>query len=293
MSLGRLRTGQAGYYALLGPYLAGALLLVCIPALLALAMAFFRYDAINPPAWVGLGNFREINAEPLFWVSVSNSLYFMLLAVPLRLLGALLLALLLKQPGRFAALYRAAVYLPTVIPDVAYALVWLWILNPLYGPLNGLLRLVGLAGPAWLMDPVAAKPALVLMACFQIGEGFVVLLAGLRGIPQEYYEAARVDGGSRMQVFWQITLPLLAPWLMLLSVRDLIMSLQNTFNPAYIMTGGGPYYATLFLPLEMFEEAFDRLRFGTGAAMMLVLLLATLALLSFLFWFFDGWGYDD
>lgn len=291
----RLRGSIRGrdYYPLLLPYFLGAFILVFLPALLSFGLSFFRYDALSPPVWAGWQNFIDINSEPLFWTALRNSLYFIVVAVPLRVVGALLLALLLNHPGRGVGIYRAAVYLPSVIPDAAYALIWLWIINPLYGPLNGLLAAAGLPVQSWLVNPQTAKQAIVLMSFFQIGEGFVVLLAGLRGISSDYYDSAKVDGGSPLQVFQLITLPLLAPWLILLTVRDTILSFQNTFTPAYLMTGGGPYYATLFLPLEIYEEAFDRFRFGPGSAMMLVMFLLTLALLVFLFWFFAGWGYDE
>ena len=110
--------------------------------------------------------------------------------------------------------------------------------------------------------PSTALPALVIMSLFQIGEGFILLLAGLQQCPEDYYEAGAIDGASRWQLFRYITLPLLAPWLLLLTVRDIIVTAQNTFTPAYLMTGGGPYYATLFMPLLIYEEAFDRFRFG-------------------------------
>jgi multiple sugar transport system permease protein len=290
----RRRLGaEAGIYALLLPYLGGALLLVGLPALLSFAISLTRYDALSPPAWAGLQNFREVYNEPLFWTALNNSLFFIALAAPLRLLGALGLALLLNRPRRGVGFYRAAVYLPSIIPETAYALIWLWIFNPLYGPLNLLLSALGLPTPAWLVEPATARPALVLMSLFQIGEGFVVLLAGLRDIPPECLAAARVDGANRWQVFRWITLPLLTPWLLLLAIRDVILSLQNTFTPAYIMTGGGPYYRTFFAPLLIYEEAFDRFRFGQGAAVMLLVLLVTLGLLLLLYGLFEGWGQDE
>jgi multiple sugar transport system permease protein len=115
----------------------------------------------------------------------------------------------------------------------------------------------------------------------------------LRGIPDEYYESAAIDGGSWRQLFRYITLPFIAPWLILLTFRDVILSFQYTFTPSVIMTGGDPYYATLFLPLLIFEEAFDRFRFGAGSAMMLLMFLITLGLLWLLFRLFKGWGYDQ
>jgi multiple sugar transport system permease protein len=275
------------------PYLAGMFLLVAAPALLSFALALTQYDALSPPVWHGLGNFEQIFRNPLFWTAARNSIYFVALAVPLRVLGALVLALLLRERRRGAAVYRAAVYLPTVIPSVAYALIWTWIFNPIYGPLNQLLGAVGLPAPAWLVRPDTALIAIALMSAFQIGEGFVVLLAGLQDISPDYYQSAKLDGGGRWQLFRFITLPLLAPWLLLLTLRDIILSAQSTFTPAYLMTGGGPYYATLFMPLLIYQTAFDRFRFGQGAAMLLLLFLSVGLLLLLVYYVMRSWGLAD
>ena len=282
-----------GLRLLLGPYLLGTALLIAVPALLAFALAFTAYDALSRPTWVGLANFRAVFRDPLFWTSARNSLIFVALAVPLRLLGALALALLLSRRRRGVGLYRVAVYLPTVIPEVPYALIWLWLVNPVYGPLNLVLGALGLPAPAWLVEPGTARFVIVLMAAFQLGEGFVVLLAGLQDVPRELYDAAAIDGGGWWRVFWTITLPLLAPWLLLNTLRDIMLSAQGTFVPAYIMTGGDPYYATLFLPLHIYNVAFGSLRFGQATAMMLLLLVAVGLLLLLVYHLLGGWGYDD
>lgn len=282
-----------GRWLLLTPYLLGSALLIGLPAVILLGLVFFRYDGLSAPLWNGIQNFRDVAVEPLFWIALNNSLYFVVLAVPLRLLAALGLALLLAHPRRGVGLARAAVYLPTVIPETAYALLWLWLLNPLYGPINLLLGALQLPAPAWLLNPATAKPALVFMALFTIGEGFVMLLAARRDISQDYFHAAQVDGASRWQLFRYITLPLLAPWLVLLTFRDVIITLQNTFTPAYVMTGGDPYYATLFLPLLVYEEAFDGLRFGQSSVMMLALLLVCVGLVTLLYLLFEGWGSEE
>ncbi len=278
------RQRRAALLGLLLPFLVGAVVLVVIPGVLMLALSFSYFDGFSPPLWWGLRNYRMFYLDPLERIAVANSLYFTLLAVPLRVLGALGLALLLRRPGRGVGFYRAAVYLPTVIPDVAYALIWLWVFNPLFGPVNLLLHALGLPQPAWLADAASAKLVFVFMSLFQIGEGFVVLLAGLQTIPAEYADAATVDGAGRLSFFRYITLPLLAPWLILLTVRDLIWSFQYTFTPALIMTQGDPYHATLFLPLLAFEETFANLRFGMGAAILVVMFACSLALV-FAFYF--------
>ncbi|HZY40427.1 MAG TPA: sugar ABC transporter permease [Anaerolineae bacterium] len=278
---------------LLLPYLIGALALIGLPALLMVALAFFNYDAISPPVFVGTLNFQDVFAEPQVWIALQNTLYFIFLAVPLRLLLALGLALLLHQRRRGVGLYRIAIYLPTTIPDVAYALIWLWIVNPFYGPLNVLLRAIGLPAPDWLTDFNTARLPFIMMSLLQIGEGFVILLAGLHNQPREVHEAAAVDGATRRQRLRHITLPLLQPWLVLLVVRDIILGFQYTFTPSLIMTGGDPYYATLFTPLLIYEEAFDRFRFGPGAVIMLLTFALTAYLLYTLFTLSKGWGYAD
>lgn len=278
---------------MLAPYLLGALVLVILPAGISFALAFTRYNGVTPPVFNDWQNFQYLRLEPLFWVALINSLLFIALAVPLRILGALALALLYNRPRRGLGVYRAAAYLPTIIPDVAYALTWTWILNPLYGPLNIILTSLGLPAPAWLVDQTWALRGIVLMSLFQVGEGFVILLAGLRHIPRDYYDAAHVDGANSLQRFFSITLPLLSPWLILLSIRDIALSFQSTFTPAYIMTRGGPYYATFFTPLMIYEEAFDNFRFGTGTALMLIVFAATLLLTLLAYFVFEGSGLDE
>ena len=273
------------------PYLLGTLLLVALPALLSAGLAFTSYDALSPPVFVGLDNFRFLAADPVVTSAFANSLFFLLLAVPLRILGALGLALLLQRPRRGVGAYRAAVYVPTVIPDVAFALIWLWIFNPLFGPVNLALGALGLPMPAWLAEAETARFPFVVMSLFQIGEGFVVLLAALRGLPREYFDAGAVDGAGRWAAFRYLTLPLLMPWLVLLTFRDVILSFQYTFTPSFVMTGGDPYYSTLFLPLLIHEEAFDRFRFGPGSALMLLVFLASAAIIAGLYLFFRGRGY--
>ncbi len=251
------------------PYLLGALVLTILPALATVSIAFADYNAVATPTWAGLNNFVRLLNSEYVRISLRNTIFYLALAVPLRLLGALLLALLLQSERRWFGLHRAAVYLPTVIPEVAYALIWLWLLNPVYGPLNMVLGSLGLQGPAWLTDPFTARLSIVLLSLFTIGEGFVILLTGLRTIPRAYFEAARVDGATVWQSFWRITFPLIMPWLLLLTFRDMVISLQSTFTPSFVLTYGGPYYATTFVPLLLYELAFDFFDFGMAAALLL------------------------
>jgi multiple sugar transport system permease protein len=264
---------------MLAPYLLGLGLLVFVPALVTFALALFEYDLITSPEWAGWANFRELWGDDIFRRSLRNSLLFIAAAVPLRLLGALLLALLLYRPFRGASAYRTAVYLPTVVPDVAYALLWLWIINPLYGPLNLLLGSIGGPTPQWLTDPADARWAVVLMSLFQIGEGFVVALAVRQSLPGDLYELAAIEGARPWYVFARVTLPLMAPVLLLLLFRDTIFSFQANFVPALlIFDGGPPPYATTYLPLFVYTNAFEYLRYGYAAAAALVMFAVTAAI---------------
>ena len=282
---------RAGLWIMLLPYLLGTLLLVALPALMSAGLAFTSYDALSPPVFVGFTNFRLLFADPVVTTAFANSLFFVALAVPLRILGALALAMLLHRPRRGISGYRAAVYVPTVIPDIAYALIWLWIFNPLFGPVNLVLSALGLPLPGWLADAGTARFPFVVMSLFQIGEGFVVLLAALRGLPREYFDAGAVDGAGRWALFRYLTLPLLLPWLVLLAFRDVILSFQYTFTPSLVMTGGGPYYSTTFLPLFIYEEAFDRFRFGPGSALMLLLFVLSAVIIGGVYLLFRRRGF--
>jgi multiple sugar transport system permease protein len=280
-------------WLLLTPFVGGTILLIAIPALMTVALAFFDYDALSPPVWAGFSNFSAILNDPFFHIALQNSFVFVATAVPLRIVGAVALALLLERRRRGASAYRAAVFLPTIVPDVAYAMIWLWIFNPLYGPLNLVLGSLGFTGAAWLVDKDTALGAIVFMSLFQIGEGFVLMLAALRQIPGAYYDAARIDGASTLGCFWHITLPLIAPWLLLLFARDVVITLQSSFTAAYLMTGGGPYYATFLVPVIVYEEAFDRFRFGIASAMMLTVFAAVALTLFMVQKLVRKWLHED
>lgn len=275
------------------PYLIGLLGLVILPAFLSLGLAFMRYDALTPPVWVGLANAERLLSDRLFWVALGNTLFYLFFAVLLRMVGAFLLALLLQHQGRGLDLARAVVYLPTVIPDVAYALIWLVALHPRFGPINLLLGAFHLPTPAWTIEAWPARFALVMMAAWQLGEGFVILLASLNDIPEHLYEAAALDGADKWASFRHITLPLLLPRLLLLTARDLITSLQANFVPSLIVTKGGPGYATLFLPLYSYLLAFDDLRFGYAATIVWTMYLITMIVIGLQYMLGKRWQHEQ
>ena len=267
------RTGS-----LAAPYATGLTLLVAVPAIAALALAFTEFSGVQPPEFIGFDNFTRLADDPFFWKAFVNSLIFIALFVPLRVGGAVGAALLLHRRTAMDAVGRPIAYLPTVMPDVAYALLWLWLLNPLYGPISALFQNVGLGSPGFLTDEWTTRAAVAVMGAFQIGEGFVVALAARRALPGSIYEAASVDGASPWFTLTRVTLPLMAPVLLLLAFRDLIVSFQLNFVPALIVTDGGPRLATTFVPVYVYRSAFTYFRLGYASAMSVFLFAITAAI---------------
>jgi multiple sugar transport system permease protein len=261
--------------SLASPYLMGLVFLVALPVMGTVYLAFTDYFGIVAPELNGIDNFARMLASDRFWTALGNSFTYVAIAAPLRLVAAVVLALLLHRRARGVGAARAAVFLPTVVPDIAYALLWLYIFNPLFGPLTLGLESLGLSSPEWLTDPATARLSVALMSVFQIGEGFVIALAVRRSIPGNLYEAAAVDGASPWFALSRVTLPLMAPVLALLGLRDVILSFQANFVPALIVTDGGPRLATYFLPLYVYREGFRYGRLGYAAAVTLTMFVIT------------------
>ncbi|MDQ3932267.1 MAG: sugar ABC transporter permease [Actinomycetota bacterium] len=268
-----------GLLLLLAPFVVGSLLLVVLPAVASAWYALTSYDALSAPEFRGLGTLRGLFRSDEFADAVRTTAVMVAVAVPLRIGGALLLALFLNRRERLAAGARTAAFMPVVLPDAATALVWLWVVNPVYGPAGALARGLGWEGPL-LLDPWGARLTLVAVSSLALGEGFLVLLAARRELPDAVYDVARLEGASRGAVFQRVTLPLLAPVLGFLVARDLVMSLQVTLVPTLLLTNGGPLNATRTLPLFVYEQGFFELRLGEAAAAAVILFGATLVLVA-------------
>ncbi|HEU4423942.1 MAG TPA: sugar ABC transporter permease [Pilimelia sp.] len=271
---------------MLAPYLVGVVGLVLIPAAVTLALAFAEYDLIQPPQWIGFDNFTALAGDEIFRAALRNSLVFAAFAVPARLLIALGLALLLHRRAVLVGTARTSAALPTAVPEIAYGLLWLWLFNPLYGPINQFLQLGGENGltalgrtpPQWLTDPSDAQAAIILMSLFTMGEMFVILLATRQSLPPEVYELAAIEDATEWDVLRRVTLPLMAPVLGLLLLRDTILSFQVSFVPVLVVTEGGPPpYGTMNLSLFIYQTGFEYLRYGYAAAATIVMLLLTIA----------------
>lgn len=255
------------------PYLAGLLLLVALPLCGSVALAFTEYSGISAPEFNGLDNLSRLLGDASFWRAFGNSIVYAAIAVPVRLVVAIGLALLLHKRALGATAGRVGAYMPSVIPDVAYALLWLWLLNPLYGPLA--VALGGAGFPDVLTDPWSSRVAMALMGAFQVGEAFIVALAARRAVSERLYEAAAVDGASAWFTLRRLTLPVMAPLIGLLALRDVILSFQINFVPALLVTEGGPRLATTYLPLYAYRQAFRYFRLGYASAMSLTMFLVT------------------
>ncbi|MCW2498960.1 MAG: sugar transport system, permease protein [Frankiales bacterium] len=259
------------------PFVVGALVLVVAPAVVTAGYAFTTYDGLSPATFNGLGTFRDVLADPELHNSLRSTGWFLLLAVPLRIVGGLLLALLADGSSRLAGATRVSVFAPSVIPDPATALIWLWVVNPLYGPLGAVLRLTGGTPGPVLIDTWGARLTIVALSVFALGEGFLVTLAARRELPESLYDAARVEGARPLARFRRITLPLLAPVLLLLTARDVLVSMTNALVPTLLLTRGGPLDATKTLPLLVYERGFREGDLGEGAALAVLTLLLGVA----------------
>ena len=261
-------------YVYLAPTLAGMLLLSAGAIVGAFLVGFTQWDLVAPPAWTGLANYRAMLASALFWEVFGNTFYFVALAVPFAVGGALLLALLVNQQLRGMAFFRTVYFMPVVASMVAVALVWSWIYNPEYGLLNSVLsRWFGVRGPEWLADPRWAMPALVIVTVWKgLGYNMLLFLAGLQNVPKELYEAALADGARSWSCFRHVTLPILSPTTFFVVVISIINAFQ-VFEQTFILTRGGPGNATRTLSYFIYENAFQFFRMGYASAMAVVLFL--------------------
>jgi len=277
MSMGRARPASLrraeGQWALffLAPNLLGFLVFTAFPVLASLALSLTRWDLITPPVFVGVGNYALLLRDPLFWKVLFNTVYYTAGTVPLGIAVSLAFAVALNEPIRGRLGLRAVYFMPVVSSTVAVAMVWRWIYSPDFGLLNYLLSYLHLPVTPWLASTTWAMPAIIVMSIWKdMGYGIVIFLAGLQGIPQHLYDAAAVDGASRWQQFWGITLPLLSPTTFFVSVVYAINSFQ-VFGQIYMMTQGGPAHATSTMVYYIFQNAFQFFKMGYASALAWIL----------------------
>jgi len=270
-------------YLFIMPVVLGLLFFTIGPMLASFYISFTKYPILRSPEWIGLRNYVNMfTKEPNFWQSAKVTLLYAITAVPLGILGAFLLALLLNQRIKGMGYFRTSFYIPTIVPAVASAVLWGWLLNPDYGLVNAVLKQVGLPTSRFLGEPESALASLVLISLWGVGGGMVVYLAGLQGIPESFYEAAKIDGANGQQLFRFITLPLMTPTIFFTLVMGLIGAFQY-FTEAFVLTQGGPLFSTYFYSLMVYERAFRFTQMGMAAAMAWFLLAVVLVLTLLVF----------
>jgi ABC-type sugar transport system permease subunit/ABC-type glycerol-3-phosphate transport system substrate-binding protein len=274
------------------PWLIGFIIFGGGPMLFSLLMSFCEYDILNPPRFVGLANYRWLfTNDSLFPVSLYNTL-FMVIGVPVGMVLSLSIAMLLNLKIKGMAVWRTFFYLPAIVPMVAASILWIWIFNPSGGLLNRMLGFVGIQGPLWLQSPAWSKASLILMGLWGAGGGMIIWLAGLKGINEQLYEAASLDGANSWQKFRHITLPQLTPYIFFNLVMGLIGTFQ-IFGQAFIMTNGGPDNSTLFYVYHLFNYAFRYGHMGYASAMAWVLFLIVLVVTVFQLRISKRWVYYE
>ncbi|HEV8638312.1 MAG TPA: sugar ABC transporter permease [Chloroflexota bacterium] len=281
------------FYLFISPWLVGFVVFVAGPMLATFAFSFASWDLLTAPKFVGLANYAKMLAEdPLFWKALQVSAIYSLVGIPLHIAFALLVAILLNQNIRAVALIRTIYYMPSVLSGVAVAVLWLWIFNPNFGPINLILKTIGVEGPLWLGSQTWALPALIIVSLWGVGGAMVIFLAGLQGIPTALYEAAAIDGANAWHRFWHVTVPMISPVLFFNLVMGIINSFQ-AFTNAYVMTQGGPNYATLMYVLYLYQNGFRFFQMGYASALAWVLFLLILLLTLLVFRSSPAWVYYE
>jgi multiple sugar transport system permease protein len=281
------------------PAILGFLIFTLTPMLASLYFSFTEYNGFTIPTFIGINNYKEMfsGADPFFFKSLKVTLYFILLSVPASIIFSLLMAMLLNINVKGKVLFRAIFYLPSIVPVVATAMIWLWLFNPEFGLVNNMLEAIGLPTSYWLYSEKTVIPTIVIMGLWGTGNTVVIFLAGLQGIPRQYYEAIEVDGGNAFHKLLHITLPLLTPTIFFNLVMGLIGGFQ-VFTQAYILTRGGPNNASLFYVYHLYRNAFSYSRMGYACALawLLFVIILIFTIISFKtsgYWVFYEGGKNE
>jgi multiple sugar transport system permease protein len=280
-------------YAFISPWIIGLLAFQLLPLIMVFYFSFTKYSVLQPPEWVGLDNYEKIaTGDELFFKSIWNTIYIVLLSVPLRLALGFIIALLLNRKVRGLGIFRTVYYLPMIVPIAATAVLWEWMFQPRYGIINYFITLLGLPSVNWLVTTTWSKPSIVLVSLWRIGEAVILFLAGLQGIPDDLYDAADVDGASPFAKLFKITIPLLTPTILLMIVIEVIHIFQS-FVWAFSMTEGGPLNSSLTYVLYIYRKAFVHFQMGYASALSVILFLLVLGLTALIFQSSKGWVHSE
>lgn len=282
-------------FAFVLPQIIGLILFVLIPLIIAVYLSFCEWNFIDTPSWVGLKNFYAVFDfdGDVFFKTLENTAIFLLGIIPLTMVAALGLALLANQHLPMLSFYKSALFMPMVTSSVAVAMVWYWLFAPDMGLINFVIEQFGIDGPGWLSDPKWSRVAIIIMSAWlKTGYYFIVFLAGLKAIPQSYYEAAEIDGASGWQKFRNITLPQLSPVTFFVLVM-LVIDVFNMFSEAYVLTRGGPMYSTYTLIMYIYTQAMSYFNLGKASVASLVLIVFAGSISAVQFYLSKRWVHYD
>jgi multiple sugar transport system permease protein len=287
------RETRAAYLCLL-PWLIGVLAFTLYPLLSSLYYSFCNYVILGTPRWAGLENYRYLVHDSLFWTSLRVTAEFVAGAVPGGMIVGYACALLLNQRVRFLRVWRTIYFLPSLVPAIAGAFLWSWMLNSQYGVVDGLLSDVGVKGPEWFGSTTWVIPAFIIMTLWSAGGGMILYLAAIQQVPSSLYEAASLDGANAVSRFVHVTLPMTSPVILFTFITGIISSFQ-IFTAGLVITNGGPDNGSLFFILYLYDTGWQNFQIGYAAALawVLVIVLATLTLVTFLVarrWVFYAYG---
>jgi len=247
------------------PWIMGFLLFTLYPLLQAVRYSFMDYNILETPKWTGLNNYRLLLNDPTVKIALYNTFFHVIFTVPLTIIAGLGIALLLNSDIRGIAVYRTMYYLPSIVPTVAAAVMFIYVFRPSNGLLTVAVNFIGkpfgIRSPVWLGDPAMAKPSVILVQLWRAGGGLIIYLAGLKNISRSYYESAELDGAGVFRKFFNITIPLLTPTLLFQLIMGLI-SASQIFTDAFVITAGGPNQMTYYLCFYIYDNAFKYWRMG-------------------------------
>ncbi|MCP4177627.1 MAG: sugar ABC transporter permease [bacterium] len=263
------------------PWIIGFCLFLAYPLVMSLYYSLCNYDILTSPVFIGLGNYKELLSDSIFWQSLYNTFFYALFAIPISLFTAFFFAVLLNCNIKCRGILRTIYYIPSLVPLVASAMIWVWILNGKFGLLNYFLSFLGIHGPDWLNSIAWTKPSVIFTTIWGVGNTMVIFLAGLNDVPKELYEAADIDGASFISKLKNVTIPLISPVIYFNLVMGIIGALQ-VFTVSYVMfssTGGaGPDRSVLFYTVYLYNNAFQYNRMGYACAMAWIMFIIILIL---------------
>ncbi|MCH7513154.1 MAG: sugar ABC transporter permease [Bacteroidetes bacterium] len=254
-------------WLLVSPYIIHFLVFVAFPIIFSLVLTFNRWNIISPMEYIGLSNYSRILHDRLFWKAVGNTLVFLSIHIPLQIIVAITLAEILNQKIKLRPFFRGAFFLPVIVSGVVVSILWQQLLGFNTGIFNRMLTSIGLGRVGWLIDPNWAMPSIAIMATWKnVGLYIVLFLVGLQTVPKAYYEAADIEGATKWQKFWHITLPMINPTIFMVVILSTIGGFSLFIEP-YVMTGGGPLNSTLSAVLYIYKQAFFYYHMGYSATL--------------------------